>query len=309
MSASGNSLSPAPGTNPSQNGARGALNRRNFLAGVGAVTTIAAGAAVLGCGDSTLPYVDAATQPQVDILNFALNLEYLEATFYSYIVTGSDLNSSLTGGGPAPTGAPSQITFPNAQINDLFAEILFDEVSHVSDLRTALGTVAVNRPQLNLAALATINATNYLQVARLFEDVGVTAYIGAAAGLTGNNLTAAAQILAVEGFHTGALRLINIQQGAVYPATLAGYVPSDGYDVKPADPGTVALSEAGPTTANGGFFATGANGTTGQTNIYPGFAYQRTSSQVLSIVYGSTVAGTAKGGFFPNGFNGNITTV
>ena len=309
MSAAGNPLPPNPETHPHQKGARSVLNRRNFLAGVGAVTTIAAGAAVIGCGDSTLPYVDAATQPQVDILNFALNLEYLEATFYSYIVTGKDLDGSLTGGGPAPSGTPAQITFPNAQINDLFAEILFDETSHVSDLRTALGTVAVARPQLNLAALAAINASNYLQVARLFEDVGVTAYIGAAASLSGNNLTAAAQILAVEGFHAGALRLINIQQGAVYPATLAGYVPADGYDVKPADPGTVALAEAGPTTANGGFFATAANGTPGQTNIYPGFAYQRTSSQVLAIVYASTVAGTAKGGFFPNGVNGNITTV
>ena len=309
MSVSGNTLPPATETPTQPNGARGALNRRHFLAGVGAVTTIAAGAAVLGCGDSTLPYVDAATQPQVDILNFALNLEYLEATFYSYIVTGKDLDSSLTGGGPAPTGGPAQITFPNAQINDLFAEIFFDEMAHVSDLRTALGPVAIARPQLNLAALAPIAAANYLQVARLFEDVGVTAYIGAAASLSGNNLTAAAQILAVEGFHAGALRLINIQQGAAYPATLAGYVPADGYDIKPADPGTVALAEAGPTTANGGFFATGANGTTGQTNIYPGFAYQRTSSQVLSIIYANTATGTAKGGFFPNGVNGNITTV
>ena len=300
---------PSSETAPAQTGARGALNRRHFLAGVGAVTTIAAGGAVLGCGDSTLPYVDAATQPQVDILNFALNLEYLEATFYSYLVTGKDLDSTLTGGGPAPTGAPAQITFPNAQINDLFAEILFDEMAHVSDLRTALGTVAVARPQLNLAALATINAANYLQVARLFEDVGVTAYVGAASSLSDKNLTAAAQILAVEGFHAGALRLINIQQGAAYPASLTGYVPADGYDIKPADPGTVALSMAGPTTANGGFFATGANGTTGQSNIYPGFAYQRTSSQVLSIVYASTVAGTSKGGFFPNGFNGNIKTI
>ena len=139
MSAFGHPAPPAPETTTSQDGARGSLNRRNFLTGVGAVTTIAAGAAVLGCGDSTLPYVDAATQPQVDILNFALNLEYLEATFYSYLVTGKDLDSSLTGGGPAPTGAPAQITFPNAQINDLFAAILFDEMAHVSDLRTALG--------------------------------------------------------------------------------------------------------------------------------------------------------------------------
>lgn len=288
---------------------KGGYNRRRFLAAAGVAGAVAAAATMVGCSDATTPYVDAATQPEVDILNFALNLEFLEATFYSYIVAGKDLDSSLTGGGPAPTGAPAQITFPNAQINDLFAEIYFDEVSHVSALRTALGELAIARPLINLAALATISASNYLQVARLFEDVGVTAYAGAASKLTGNNLTAAAQILGVEGFHAGALRLVAIQQNAAYPSTLAGYVPSDGFDVKPADPGTVALAEAGPTTANGGFFATAANGTPGQTNSFAGFAFQRSSSQVLAILYGNSTAGTAKGAFFPNGVNGNITAV
>ncbi|AFL87212.1 hypothetical protein Terro_0885 [Terriglobus roseus DSM 18391] len=288
----------------------GGYNRRRFLTAAGVAGAVAAAATVVGCSDSTTPYVDAATQPEIDVLNFALNLEYLEATFYSYIVTGKDLPSNLTGGGPAPTGAPAQITFPNAQINDLFAEIYFDEASHVSALRTALGqSIAVARPQINLSALAAITTANYLQIARLFEDVGVTAYAGSAAKLTGNNLTAAAQILAVEGFHAGALRLLAIQQGATYPSTLAGYVPADGFDVKPADPGTVALSLAGPTTANGGFFATAANGTPGQTNTYTGFAFQRSTSQVLAILYGNATAGTAKGAFFPNGVNGNITTV
>jgi hypothetical protein len=287
----------------------GGYNRRRFLTAAGVAGAVAAAASVIGCSDATTPYVDAATQPEIDVLNFALNLEFLEATFYSYLVTGKDLDSSLTGGGPAPTGAPAQITFPNAQINDLFAEIYFDEYSHVAALRTALGQLAIARPQINLAALATINASNYLQVARLFEDVGVTAYAGAAAKLSGNNLTAAAQILAVEGFHAGALRLLAIQQNAAYPSTLAGYVPTDGFDVKPSDPGTVALAEAGPTTANGGFFATAANGTPGQTNTYLGFAFQRSSSQVLAILYGNSTTGTSKGAFFPNGVNGNITTV
>ncbi len=285
------------------------VNRRWFLGGAGMATVAAVSAAIAGCGDSTTPYVDAAGQAETDVLNFALNLEYLEATFYSYIVTGQDLNGNITGGGPAPAGVPGQLTFPNQQINDLFAAIYFDEMSHVSSLRTALGTTAIARPQLNFAALAAISTSNYIQLARLFEDVGVTAYTGSIASLTGTNATAASQILAVEGFHTGALRLIAIQQGAAYPSNLPGYVPADGYDVKPADPGTAALAEAGPTTANGGFFATAANGTTGQNNIYPGFAYQRSTSQVLAILYGSSTTGTSKGGFFPNGVNGNIKTV
>ena len=286
------------------------VDRRSFLAGagVGIAGAVVAGAAVMGCGDTSV-YVDAQSQSEADVLNFALNLEYLEATFYSYIVTGQDLGASLTGGGPAPLNPPAQIAFANQQSADLFAEIAFDEMSHVSALRSALSTLAVARPQINLSALAPITAANYIQTARLFEDVGVTAYAGAASFLTGNNVTAAAQILAVEGFHTGALRLLAIQQNAAYPSTLPGYMPADGYDIIPADPGTVALALAGPTQAKGGFFATLATGTTGQANTFNGFAFRRTSSQVLAILYGSTTAGTVKGGFFPAGVNGNIKSV
>jgi hypothetical protein len=284
-----------------------ALTRRGFIAGAGLAGAAAVGAAVIGCGDGPLPYVDAATQADTDRLNFALNLEFLEATFYSYLVTGSDISSTLTGGGPAPTGAPAQLTFPNAQINNLFAEILFDEVSHVGALRTALGQTAIARPQLNLSALGPITTSNYLQMARLFEDIGVTAYAGVIGSLSSTNSPSAAQILAAEGFHAGALRLIAIQQNASYPAGLP--IPADGYDIKPGDPGSVANAINGPTTANGGFFATAANGTPGQTNIFNGFAYQRSTSQVLAIMYGNTATGTAKGGLFPNGFNGNIVTV
>ncbi len=295
-------------TTPMNADERAALSRRRFLTGISVAGAVAAGAVAAGCGSAPLPYVDAAAQSELDVLNFALNLEFLEATLYSYIVTGKDMSSTLTGGGPAPTGTPAQITFPNAQIADLFAEILFDETSHVGSLRTALGSTAINRPQLNLSALGTITGSNYLQVARLLKDVTVTAYAGFANLLTSsNNVTASSQILAAEGFHAGALRLIAIQQGAGYPNGLP--IPADGFDIKPGDPGSVAAAEDGPTTANGGFFATSANGTPGQSNTFNGFAFRRTPSQALAILFGNTATGTSKGGLFPNGLNGNITTV
>jgi hypothetical protein len=283
---------------------RKAVNRRNFLAGLGAAGATIAGASVIaGCGSKS--NVMAAGPSENDVLNFALNLEYLEATFYSYVVTGGDIPSASTGNGPAPTGAPGgKPNFQTQEIADLFAEVYFDELSHVNDLRGVLGSAAVARPQLALNALGTVSTSNYITFARLFEDVGVTAYAGAATDLTGTNLQYAAQILAVEAFHSGAIRLIDIQQGASYiPGAV---VPADGFDVPPDDPGSVALAEAGPT-ANGGFFATaGANGVD---KTPPGFAYTRTTSQVLAIVYANTAAGTAKGGFYPNGMNGNIATV
>jgi hypothetical protein len=287
---------------------RSRINRRRFLASAG---VMGATAFALGCSDGPAPYVDAATQPEIDTLNFVLNIEYLQATLYSYVVTGKDLDSAYTGGGPAPTGTPSQITFPNQQIADLFAEMYFDEVSHVAALRTAIGQgLSIARPQLNLAAITSINASNIIPIARLLEDVSATAYAGVIQTLTtDSNATALAQILAVEGFHAGALRLLAIQQNSGYPSNLNGYVPADGLDVKPGDPGTVTLAQQGPTTANGGFFATAANGVPGQTNTFNGFAFQRSTSQTLAILYNNTATGTAKGGFFPNGVGGNTTTV
>lgn len=283
-----------------------ALNRRNFLASLGITSAAAAGGALLaGCGGASMQKVAAAGPSETDVLNFALNLEYLEATFYSYVATGGDIPSASTGGGPAPTGAPSSKPgFQNQQIADMFAEIYYDELSHVDDLRSVLGSSAVARPQLDLGALGTVNTANYITFARLFEDVGVTAYAGAATALTGTNLQYAAQILAVESFHSGAIRLTAIQQGAPYLPTSA--IPGDGFDVPPYDPGSVAAASSGPT-SKGAFFAT--TGAVAPNSLPPGVAYTRTTSQVLGIVYANATTGTTKGGFYPNGMNGNINTV
>jgi hypothetical protein len=283
-----------------------ALNRRNFLASLGVTGAAMAGGAILaGCGGSSPTKVSAAGPSETDVLNFALNLEYLEATFYSYVVTGADIPGSSTGGGPAPTGAPSSTpNFQTQQIADMFAEIYYDELSHVNNLRAALASAAVARPQLALGALGTVSTANYITFARLFEDVGVSAYAGASTDLSGTNLQYAAQILAVEGFHSGAIRLIAIQQGAAYLPTTD--IPADSYDVPPLDPGSISAAEDGPTT-KGAFFATA--GASAPNNTLPGLAYARTTSQVLAIVYANDATGTTKGGFYPNGMNGNITTV
>ncbi len=290
-----------------------ALNRRNFMAALG-MTGAAAGAALLtGCDNSTTA-ATGTTAPlqQNDILNFALNLEYLEATFYSYITTGADLPSTVTAGSGAVTGAPSaKLVFTGsnaAQITDMLNEIYYDELSHVKDLLSVLGVLAVPRPAINLAAAGAITATNALSIARLFEDVGVTAYAGAAASLNSTNLAYAMQILAVEGFHAGALRLVSIQNPTIAAYANAG----DGRDVKPFDLTPAATAAAGPN-ASGAYFATAGTANATATTL-PGFGYTRTVSQVLAIVYASTpgtpaAAGTSKGGFFPNGANGVLSTV
>ena len=286
-----------------------AQNRRRFIAALG-MTGAAAGAALMtGCnvGSKTVPATATFGSGETNVLNFALNLEYLEATFYSFITQGADLSGAAVAGSGAITGAPGKLTFTSGnaqQITDMLNEIYFDEKNHVTALLSLLGSSAVPRPAINLAAYAPITATNALSIARLFEDVGVTAYTGASTALVNTNLTFAAQILGVESFHAGALRLVSIQN-----PTIALYAQADSQDVAPFDPGSAVLAAAGPS-ASGGFFATYGASAAGTT---AGMAYSRTTSQVLAIVYGSGGAaastGTSSGGFFPNGMNGAIKTV
>jgi hypothetical protein len=308
-----------------------ALNRRHFITALG-MTGAAAGVGLMsGCTTtSSVPVTTVVGSGQIDILNFALNLEYLQATFYAYVTTGADipLSAGVTANSGAITGtstltAPLVFTGTNAsQITDLLNEVYFDELNHVIGLRSVLGSAAIPRPAINLAAFGAITATNALSIARLLEDIGVTAYASGITGLTSSNATYAAQILGAESFHSGALRLISIQN-----PTIAAYIAAvDGMDVPPADLGTAALAAAGPT-ASGGFYPTyggaAVPGTTGTASTGTfigtpgtcgtnGFSYARTYQQVLALLYGSSTAlatSLVGGGFFPSGVNGNLKFV
>jgi hypothetical protein len=285
-----------------------ALNRRRFITALG-MTGAAAGVGLMsGCAASTItaPISTALGAGQTDILNFALNLKYLEATFYSYLTKGADLPSSVTGNSGVIAGAPAALTVAapmTQQTFDLLNEIYFDELSHVTGLRSILGSAAVSRPSINLAAFGAITPTNALSIARLLEDIGVTALAGIIPGLTTTNATYAAQILGAESFHSGAMRMVSIQT----PSIAAYMAAADGLDVPPHDLGTATLEAAGPT-VSGGFFPTYGSAAGGTT---AGFAFARTSQQALLLLYGSSTAlaasGATSGGFFPSGVKGNIT--
>jgi hypothetical protein len=258
-------------------GERRASARRNFLKNVGLASAgIAAGAIIQGCSNGST--AQAQSVPETDVLNFALNLEYLEAEFYSKTVNGVYLDSSVTGGASTATGG-AKVTFTDSATAAIAAEIAKDEALHVKYLRTALGGMAVAEPVINLDALGVINTQPlFLLASRALEDTGVSAYAGAATLLTGNNLQAAAQILATEAYHAGNIRLNVVQQN------VPGLTALDSQDVLPDSTH---------------YFTVDANA----------LAIKRTTSQVLAIVYGSATPGTNKGGFFPNGLNGNIKTV
>ena len=156
-----------------------------------------------------------------DILNFALNLEYLEAEFYTYATTGKSITSfgigikgGASGSNPTTGGTTvggSKVSFPDneAFTHDVVAQIGADERAHVVLLRGALGSSACAMPNIDLRALGFGfgNMNDFLRAARILEDIGVTAYSGAAGFLkTPEIITAAACLLGAEAEHAATIR-------------------------------------------------------------------------------------------------------
>ena len=260
--------------------------------------------AALGTGAySTLAKAQAAPISDANILNFALNLEYLEAEFYVRGVTGAGLTSAeVTGTGTqgSVTGG-RQVNFTDTALAQIFNEIAVDERAHVNFLRAALGAATVSEPTINftaafngLAQAAGLGATfdpfasqeNFLLGAFVFEDVGVTAYHGGSRFIQNKNyLDAAAGILAVEAYHAATIRTLLFQRGFASQAN--------------------AISNVRASLGGGADQGITLNGVA---NIVPtdanSIAFERTPAQVLNVVYAGGAASNF--GFFPNRVNGPI---
>jgi hypothetical protein len=175
----------------------------------------AAGAAMMGGANKGL----AATITDADILNFALNLEYLEAEFYTVATTGKTIDKFGIGiDGTGMTGMTTggkQVTLQNNLVftYDIALQIADDERAHVKLIRGALeahGVTPVAKPAINLNALGIGfgSQTEFLTSRALFEDVGVSAYGGAAPLIQDKAILGyAARILAAEAEHVGNIRL------------------------------------------------------------------------------------------------------
>ena len=307
-----------------------ALSRRSFMAGAG---TAAAGSLIVGCGGGSSPTTTTTpvtpVTPSVtdaDILNFALNLEYLEAEFYLYASTGSGLSATDAGTGAGTTIVPSstKVPFATSYIQQYANEIAQDELNHVRFLRSALtaaGATVQSRPAIDLtffAGLATaagISGTfnpfadenSFLVGAFVFEDVGVTAYSGAAPLITNkaSYLSPAAGIQAVEAYHAAEIRTIIAANAASSTATAAQTAALVNANLVSALRGKISAA-SGNMLAAETTLSTSSIVAADSTNA---IAFARTTDQVLHIVYGGTSGvGVAKGGFFPAGLNGTIKT-
>ncbi len=271
------------------------------------------GAALAGMALSRRAVAQSSSVTDTDILNFALNLEYLEAQFYTLATTGKTIDQvgiGITGGGGAAGGtvtvkANAAVPFSTPLLQQFAGEIATEEQNHVKFLQSALGASAVAMPNIDLMnsfnALAQAaglgssfdpfaSETNFLLGAFIFEDVGVTAYSGAA-GLISSRayLDKAAGILAVEAYHAGSIRLRIFQAGAGAQAASTA----------------IAMTRAKLDGTNNDDIGVGlaGNAATVVDADENAIAFARTTSQVLSIVYGG---GTSSGAFFPNGLDGNI---
>ncbi len=267
------------------------VNRRGFLGVLG----VTAGMATLaGCSSDSSSGNNPAPPPTppagpsvVDVLNFALNLEYFEASFYSYATTGNGLPATLVGSNPGTVTGGAKVPFANPLVASIAAEIAADEQAHVNFLRTLItqsGGTPVDLPALDLTGggkyVVTMDA-QFIALARGLEATGVGAYEGAAGYLTSTpaGLTYAAAIHEVESQHESVFRQLCIQLNVMSPAV-------DSVDLPPT--GTQVFN------------------TEASTGLY---SAPRSPSQVLQIVYGGAATGASSGGFFPQGMNGNIKTI
>ena len=235
-----------------------------------------------------------------DIFQFALNLEYMEAEYYLRATTGKGIDAADLGSDPGEVKGGHKVNFQSKAVQEFADELAENELAHVRFYRKTLGSQAVSRPAIDFesgfAAAAKgaglppfdpfADDMHFLLGGMLFEDVGVTAYAGAASVLKKKEFVeAAAGILAVEAYHMGMARSQLYTMG------------------EKAHKAANAISEArdkldGPEDKDQGIVRNGSNA--------DGIAFRRTPQEVLHIVYLTDKPGVSSGGFYPKGMNGTL---
>ncbi|MGI8591005.1 MAG: ferritin-like domain-containing protein [Nakamurella sp.] len=163
-------------------------NRRSFLKYAGLVGV---GASFVAGGILNAPYAAAApavAKGDLDILNYALTLEYLESDFYA---------TGLAKG------------FLKDRELELITPIGDHEKQHVAAVSStikSLGGTAVSKPKITYPAGIFDSRDKFLATASMFEELGVKAYHGQVPLImSGDVLGAAASIAGVESRHAAVI--------------------------------------------------------------------------------------------------------
>lgn len=174
------------------------IKRRDFVKGR---TAVVPASVAVGALNNRFAWAQAADfETDVDVLNYALTLEYLEAEFYRQ------------GNGAGLLSGKEQQYLEQVQI---------DEESHVATIRSTimkLGGSPVAAPGVDFGD-AFASRENYLTTSHTFENTGVQAYLGAAGFISDKAiLAAAAGIFGVEARHAAIVgNLLGLDpEGGVY---------------------------------------------------------------------------------------------
>jgi hypothetical protein len=165
------------------------MTRESFLLR----STLAAGTAYRALSATGLisRALAASASGDIDILNYALTLEYLETAFY--------------------TLAATRVKGLSAYERSLTRELRDNEAEHVDALTATikkLGGTPAAKPAFEFGA-AFGTRTAYLKTANTLEDTGVSAYNGAAPLIaSGEVLGAAGAIVQIEARHAAMIRLV-----------------------------------------------------------------------------------------------------
>ena len=191
------------------------VSRRHMFSMIGRKTAAVAAPTVLASALNKA-YGQSLDPVVVDVLNFALTLEYLEREFYR---VGMDVPGLLTG---------------TARV--VYGQIRKHEEAHVDLLKSVLGGQAVAQPRFDFTAKGMFpdpfsNYAVYLTLSQAFEDTGVRAYKGQAPKLIDNDpiLTTALQIHSVEARHAARVRELRGEKGYITGNSSPG-IPSGVYD-------------------------------------------------------------------------------
>lgn len=175
------------------------MERRNFLKGTAAVIPATIGLQML-MGRGTVFAQSADFKDDVDVLNYALTLEYLESEFYRQ-GNGAGVVSGVEA--------------------EYLGQIGADEDAHVTAISATIkkiGGKPVAAPKVDFGK-AFASRESFLKTAHVFENLGVGAYLGAAGFIKEPAiLQAAAGIFGVEARHAAVIGdLLGLEpEGGVY---------------------------------------------------------------------------------------------